>query len=153
MTNDAYRDHEPHHAASSTASLLAELQLYGYRPFRDEPDTRPMPDEHQVGAALADIFDALVATLTDTRRELDFEDLLWSIVNLFHRAADRVERELDGNEQAQRRSQKEQDGSEIRSVELERLLAEGTTSYWARFSIVPLRSLNCLPHWRQRNGL
>jgi hypothetical protein len=66
-------------------------------------------------------------TLTDTRLEPDLEDLLWSTVNLFHRAADRIERELDGNEQAQRRSHKEQDGSEVRSVELERLLAEGTT--------------------------
>ena len=41
--------------------------------------------------------------------------------------SDRIERELDDNEQAQRRSQKEQDGSEIRSVELERLTAEGQT--------------------------
>ena len=49
------------------------------------------------------------------------------MVNLFHRATDRVTRELDDNEQAQRRSQKEQDGSEIRSVELERLTAEGMT--------------------------
>ncbi len=127
MTNHPDTDHEPHHAASSTASLLTELQLYGHRPFQDEPDSRPMPDQRQVGTALADIFDALVATLTDTRMEPDLEDLLWSTVNLFHRAADRVERELDSNEQAQRRSQKDQDGSEIRSVELERLLAEGTT--------------------------
>ena len=63
----------------------------------------------------------------DTRLEPDLEDLLWSTVNLFHRAANRIERELDDNEQAQRRSQKEQDGSEIRSVELERLTAEGQT--------------------------
>ena len=127
MTNHPNTDREPHHAESSTASLLSELQLYGHRPFQDEPDSRPMPDEHQVGTALADIFDALVSTLADTRMEPDLEDLLWSTVNLFHRAADRVERELDGNEQAQRRSQKDQDGSEVRSVELERLLAEGTT--------------------------
>jgi hypothetical protein len=120
-------DHELHHAASATASLLTELQLFGHRPFHDEPDNRPLPDAHQVGTALADIFDALVATLTDTRLEPDLEDLLWSTVNLFHRAADRIERGLDGNEQAQRRSQKEQDGSEVRSVEQERLLAEGTT--------------------------
>ena len=78
-----------------------------------------------VAGALADIFDALVATLTDTRLEPDLEDLLWSTVNLFHRATDRVERELDDNEQAQRRSQQEQDGSEIRSVELERLHGRG----------------------------
>ena len=127
MTDHANLDHEPHHAESSTASLLTELQLYGHRPFQDEPDARPLPEEHQVRTALADIFDALVSTLNDTRLEPDLEDLLWSTVNLFHRAADRVERELDTNEQAQRRSQKDQDGSEIRSVELERLLAEGLT--------------------------
>ena len=127
MTNHANPDHEPHHAESSTASLLTELQLYGHRPFQDEPDARPLPDELTVRTALADIFDALVSTLTDTRLEPDLKELLWSTVNLFHRAADRVERELDTNEQAQRRSQKDQDGSEIRSVELERLLAEGLT--------------------------
>ena len=127
MTDQANPDHEPHHAESSTASLLTELQLYGHRPFQDEPDARPLPDELTVRTALADIFDALVSTLTDTRLEPDLEDLLWSTVNLFHRAADRIERELDTNEQAQRRSQKDQDGSEIRSVELERLLAEGLT--------------------------
>ena len=65
--------------------------------------------------------------LSDTRLEPDLEDLLWSTVNLFHRATDRIERELDDNEQAQRKSQREQNGSEVRSVELERLTAEGIT--------------------------
>jgi hypothetical protein len=127
MTDHSFTDREPHDAESSTASLLTELQLYGHRPFQDEPDARPLPEERIVRTALADIFDALVSTFTDTRLEPDIEDLLWSAVNLFHRAGDRIERELDSNEQAQRRSQKEQDGSEIRSVELERLLAEGMT--------------------------
>ena len=127
MTDHLNPDHEPHHAESSTASLLTELQLYGHRPFQDEPDARPLPEERQVRTALADIFDALVSSLSDTRLEPDLEDLLWSTVNLFHRAADRIERELDANEQAQRRSQRDQDGSEVRSVELERLLAEGLT--------------------------
>ena len=81
----------------------------------------------RIGGAVADIFDALIATLGGTRLEPDLETLIWSTVNLFHRAADRVQRELDGNEYAQKRSQKEQDGSEIRSVELERLVAEGLT--------------------------
>ena len=120
-------DHEPPHAASPTASLLAELQLHGHRPFQDEPDPRPLPDERRVQGALADIFDALVSTLSDTRLEPDLDDLLWSTVQLFHRTGQRVERELDDNEQAQKRSQRDQDGSEVRSVELERLLAEGLT--------------------------
>jgi hypothetical protein len=119
--------HEDSNEQSPTATILQELQLYGFRPFQDEPDPRPLPDGHQITGALADIFDALVSTLTDTRLEPDLDDLLWGQVNLFHRAGDRIERELDDNEQAQQRSQREQDGSEVRSVELERLTAEGLT--------------------------
>ena len=117
-------DHEPH-AASPTDVILTELQLHGYRPFQDEPDPRPLPEARIVGGAVADIFDALIATLGDTRLEPDLDDLLWATVNLFHRANGRIERELDTNEQAQRRCQRDQDGSEIRSVELERFIAEG----------------------------
>lgn len=128
MTND-HDDpsFEPPHAASPTDHILTELQLHGYRPFQDEPDPRPLPQTQLIANAVADIFDALVATLSDTRLEPDLADLLWSTVNLFHRANERIERELDDNEQAQKRSQRDQDGSEIRSVELERLTAEGMT--------------------------
>ena len=127
--------YEPPHATSPTDHILTELQLHGYRPFQDEPDPRPLPDGNSVAGAVADIFDALVVTLADTRLEPDLEDLLWSTVNLFHRAVSRIEGGLDDNEQAQKRSQKEQDGSEIRSVELERLTAEGQTLIERRNSI------------------
>jgi hypothetical protein len=120
-------DIEPPHDASPTEHVLAELQLFGYRPFDDQPDPRPLPDGRIITGAVVDIFDALVATLSDTRLEPDLDDLLWSTVNLFHRAVDRIGRQLDDNEQAQRKSQREQDGSEVRSVELERITAEGTT--------------------------
>ena len=120
-------DFEPHHDSSPTDHVLQELQLYGYRPFEDEPDPRPLPEGDRVAGAIADIFDALVSTMEDTRLEPDLDDLLWSTVNLFHRATERIERELDDNEQGQRRLQREQDGSEVKSVELERLLAEGQT--------------------------
>src|SRR5215469_17219054 len=105
-------DVEPPRPSSSAEHVLTELQLYGHRPFQDEPDPRPLPEANAIGGAVADIFDALIATLADTRLEPDLDDLLWSAVNLFHRAVDRIERALDGNEQAQRRSQREQDGSE-----------------------------------------
>ncbi len=118
---------EPPHASSPTGHVLTELQLYGHRPFQDEPDPRPLPDAQTVAVSAADIFDALVVALGDTRLEPDLEELLWSTVNIFHRAVSRIERELDDNEQAQRRGQREQDGSEVRSVELERRTAEGMT--------------------------
>jgi hypothetical protein len=146
-------------AASSTERVLAELQLYGYRPFQDEPDPRPLPEAQAITGAVADIFDALLATLTDTRLEPDLEELLWSTVNLFHRVVLRVERELDDNEQAQRRSQKEQDGSEIRSVELERLICEGQTLLERRDSLELFRDqasdafeLHTGSSWRPRSG-
>ena len=150
---------EPRHSASPTAHVLNELQLYGYRPFDDEPDSRPLPDADRAAGAIADIFDALVSTFTDTRLEPDLEDLLWSTVNLFHRANLRIERELDDNEQGQRRSQTEQDGSEVKSVELERLTAEGQTLLERRSTFEFLRDQSalhfeehCGSHWRPRTG-
>jgi len=127
MTDHDDTEFEPPHSSSSTDHVLNELQLFGYRPFHDEPDQRPLPDGNAVAGAIADIFDALTSTLSDTRLEPDLDDLLWSAVNLFHRAVERIERELDDNEQAQRKSQREQNGSEVKSVELERLTAEGVT--------------------------
>ena len=127
MPYDLPDDAEPAHASSATARLLETLQLHGHRPFEDDPDPRPLPEAQHLTRALADVFDALVAAFTDTRLEPDLADLLWSEVNLFHRAAERIERALDDNEDRQRRSQAEQDGSEVRSVELERLLAQGLT--------------------------
>ncbi|RUZ72958.1 hypothetical protein EN947_26815, partial [Mesorhizobium sp. M7A.F.Ca.US.003.02.2.1] len=120
-------DSEPHHAASPTDHILTELQLYGWRPYADEPDPRPLPGGDHVAGAVADIFDALIATLADTRLESDLDDLLWSVTNVFHRAVQRIERQLDDNEQAQRRLQREQDGTEIKAVELETLTAQGQT--------------------------
>src|SRR5579863_6714615 len=151
--------YEPPHTSSPTDRVVAELQLYGYRPFQDEPDPRPLPEGHVVAGAVADIFDALVASLGDSRLEPDLEDLLWSTVNTFHRAVGRIERELDDNEQAQRRSQKEQDGSEIRSVELERLTAEGQTLIERRNSMEFFRDQaaeqfgrHTGSSWRPRSG-
>jgi YspA, cpYpsA-related SLOG family len=146
-------------AASPMDRVLTELQLYAYRPGEDEPDPRPLPLAQTIAGAVADIFDALVATLSDTRLEPDLEDMLWSTVNLFHRAIARIERQLDDNEQTQRRSQKEQDGSEVRSVELERLVAEGQTLIERRDSLELFRDYaadqferSTGSSWRPRSG-
>src|SRR3982075_2763630 len=152
-------DHESQHTTSPTDHVLTELQLHGYRPFQHEPAPSPLPEARIVAAAVADIFDALIASLSETRLEPDLEDLLWSTVNLFHRASGRIERELDDNEQAQRRCQREQDGSEIRSVELERLTAEGMTLIERRNTMEFFRdqaaehfARHAGSHWHPRDG-
>jgi len=147
------------HTSSPTDHVLTELQLYGWRPFQDEADPRPLPEGNAVAGAVADIFDALIATLGDTRLEPDLDELLWSTVNVFHRATGRVERNLDDNELAQRRLQREQDGSEVKSVELERLTAEGQTFIERRNSMELFRDIAAEQFerhtgtaWRPRTG-
>lgn len=159
MNTDHTGGHEPSHTTSPTYHAIAELQLHGWRPGQDEPDPRPMPEGQAVAQAVADIFDAMVATLEDTRLEPDLEELLWGIGNLFHRATARVERQLDDNEQAQRRLQQEQDGSEVKSVELERTIAEGQTLIERRSAMEAFRDLSAEAFethtgsaWRPRSG-
>jgi hypothetical protein len=43
---------------------------------QDEPDPRPLPEAPVIGGAVADIFDASIATLQHTRLEPDLDDLL-----------------------------------------------------------------------------
>jgi len=159
MTEHHDTDYEPHHESSPTDHVLQELALYGYRPFEDEPDPRPLPEGNVVAGSIADIFDALVVALADTRLEPDLDELLWGTVNLFQRATDRIERELDDNEVGQRRLQREQDGSEVKSVELERLTAEGQTLLERRDAFELMRD-QAADHferhthktWRPRSG-
>ena len=152
-------DFDPNPVLSQTAWALQELQLYGTRAFQDEVDLRPMPEPERLIDAVTDIFDAIAATLGDTRMEPDLEELLWGQVNLFHRAAARVERLLDDNEVAQHRLQREQDGSEVKSTELERLTAEGTSFVERRHCLEAFRDRSAEAFevhtgstWRPRSG-
>jgi hypothetical protein len=145
--------------ACSTAQVLGELQLYGFHPGQDEADPRPLPETSALEATVAALFETLSEPLIDTRLEPDVPDLLWSLTDLFHRKAARVQRQLDDNEDRQRRSQAEQDGSEIRSVELERLIAQGHTLIERRNAFEMLRDRAAEQYeahtgsaWRPRAG-
>lgn len=117
--------HDPDPSSSPTAEVIAHASLYGLRHHPDEADARPLPREEACEHALAGAVNALADLMTGTRLEDDLADLLWSFVNLFHRRLDHIERQLDDNEVAQSRSREEQDFSEVKSVELERLLVQG----------------------------
>src|SRR3954464_15551017 len=129
------------------------------RPFQDDADPRPLPEPHAAECAVAGALNALADLFCGPRLEDDLPDLLWSFVNLFHRKADRITRDLDDNEQAQRRSQAEQDGSEVKSVDLERLIAQGLTLTERRNAFEFLRD-HAAEHyaahtgsaWRPRSG-
>jgi hypothetical protein len=44
-----HHDIEQRHASSATDLVLSELQLFGYRPFDDQPDPRPLPERRGLG--------------------------------------------------------------------------------------------------------
>lgn len=150
---------EPHHECSPTEHALNELELHGYRHDGNGPDSRLVPEDNVIAGAVSDIFDALIATMADTALDGELDDLLWSTVNMFHRATDRLERKLDDNEQAQKRGQREQDGSEIKAVELERLIETGQGLIERRDSLEIFRE-SAAEHylratgspWSPRNG-
>ena len=113
-----HHDRDPPSNRSSTAVVLEELQLLRLAPLHQRTRSPPLAGSrrhshrrrrHLRRALLDAVRHAVGARL---------EDLLWSTTNLFHRTAERTGRDLDTNEQAQKRSQREQDGSEVRSVEL-----------------------------------
>ncbi|MDC9823284.1 DUF2493 domain-containing protein [Devosia sp. ZB163] len=153
------RDDIEHHDASPTAHIISELELHGWRPSGDDIDTRPMPEDYVLAGAISDVFDAMVSSFADTALDADLEELLWSITNGFHRAAARIERQLDDNEQSQRRLQQEQDGTEVKAVELERLLTTGELLIARRDALELMRdqAAEKFEHqtgspWRPRNG-
>ncbi|WP_197093160.1 DUF2493 domain-containing protein [Methylobacterium aquaticum] len=121
LTHDLDEDLQP------DPTLLEELAVTGYRPFEEHDDPRPLPGAFQMDGALNVAMSSLEQAFADTRLEDDLEDVLWGFVNVFHRRVEQIDRKLDENEQAQRQSQREQDGSEVLSVELERLIALGQT--------------------------
>jgi hypothetical protein len=149
--------HTPDHTgaetahASVTAHVIEGLQLYGYHPGADEPDPRPLPDTEQCEAALSALFDTFAGPFMDTRLEGDVPDLLWSLTDVLHRKAARVQRQLDDNEDRQRKSQSEQDGSEVRSVELERLIVQGQ-SLLERRSIFEMLRDRAAEHYEAHTG-
>ncbi|MFY9294870.1 MAG: DUF2493 domain-containing protein [Methylorubrum rhodinum] len=119
FSSTAYGDSEPH------PSQFDHITACGFRPFEAHDDPRPLPAPEAIEGALLGAMNAMADVFADTQIEDDAGDVLWSFVNIFHRRAEHIERKLDENEAEQRRSQGEQDGSEVKSVELERKIAIG----------------------------
>jgi hypothetical protein len=120
-----YSTNEDQGEESATARVIDGLKTFGYTPSADEIDHRPPPDDTEIDGAISAMFQILADTLQDTSLEPHLEDILWQFTNVFHRQAAKQQRKLDDNEARQRSSQDLQDGSEIRSVELENLVAHG----------------------------
>jgi hypothetical protein len=124
---------------SATHEIMNSMELYGATPPTDEVDPRPMPDQDHSFATLEVVFDSLAQTFADTCLESEATDVLWNTVNVFQRKLDRLDKGFDQLAFEIRRSMREQDGTEVKSVELEKLEIRATATNQARDYFETLR--------------
>lgn len=103
--------------ASATQEIMDNLALYGCPDIPLESD--PLMDEHNCGAAANELLSTVFGAFENTPMERYSEDIGWGIVNVFHRARTRLSDRIDEMEVSQRQVLRDQDGSEVLSVELE----------------------------------
>ena len=105
---------------SFTAMVCEQAALFGATPGPDEFDNRPVWDEGEATDAVIRAFHLLAEAAPDgTQLADERRNLLWGFVNTLDAQTQRLDRAADRLIPGVRELQREQDGSEIRSRELE----------------------------------
>ena len=114
-------DTEERHAASATAAVCEHAALFGAAPERGEFDTREVWDRDDALTAVGEAFRILAqgACPDGTQLADERESLLWGFVNMLHAQTQRLDRGVDKLSPELRDLQRAQDGTEIKSRELE----------------------------------
>ena len=115
-------EHAEHEAQneSFTAMVCEQAALFGATPGPDEFDNRPVWGEAESTAAVLKAFHLLAEAAPDGTQLADERaSLLWGFVNTLDAQTQRLDRAADKLIPGIRELQREQDGSEIRSRELE----------------------------------
>ncbi len=106
---------------SVTATVCENAALFGATPDRDEFDPRDIWDKDDALAAVAEAFRILAEGVAPEGVQMadERESLLWGFVNMLHAQTQRLDRAADKLMPDLRDLQREQDGTEIKSRELE----------------------------------
>ncbi len=108
---------------SATATVCEQAQLFGAAPERDEFDSREVWDADEAVRAMQEAFGLLADAVAPDGLQLadERESLLWGFVNMLDAQTQRLDRAADKLGPELRDLQREQDGTEIKSFELELL--------------------------------
>ena len=106
---------------SVTATVCENAQLFGATPERDEFDPREVWDEDDALDAVSEAFRIIAEGVGPDGFQLadERESLLWGFANTFDAQVRRLDRSVDRLSPELRDLQREQDGTEIKSRELE----------------------------------
>ena len=108
---------------SQTAMACEQAALFGAIPGPDEFDNREIWNEEETLAGIEEAIHILAGAVAPDGTQLadERESLLWGFVNTLHAQVQRLDRGIDKIAPEMKDLQREQDGSEIKSRELERL--------------------------------
>jgi len=159
MNMNDYAEHEAQNE-SFTAMVCEQAALFGATPGPDEFDNRPVWDEAEATAAVIRAFHLLAQTAPDGTQLADERaSLLWGFVNTLDAQTQRLDRAADRLIPGIRELQREQDGSEIRSRELELATARANNLTERRDAFEQLRDAAAEAYrtetgevWRPRRG-
>ena len=106
---------------SATATACEHAALFGATPERDEFDTRDVWDADEAICAMQEAFGLLADAVAPDGFQIadERESLLWGFVNMLDAQTNRLDRAADKLLPELRDLQREQDGTEIKSFELE----------------------------------
>ncbi len=106
---------------SATAIVCDNAALFGATPGRDEFDTRKVWDEDDAVCAVTEAFRILSQGVAPDGYQIadERESLLWGFVNMLHAQTQRLDCAADRLVPELRDLQRGQDGTEIRSLEME----------------------------------
>ena len=109
--------------SSQTAMACEQAALFGATPGRDEFDNREIWNEEEALAGIEEAIHILAGAVAPDGTQLadERESLLWGFVNALHAQVQRLDRGIDKIAPEMKDLGQEQDGSEIKSRELELL--------------------------------
>ena len=146
---------------SHTAMACEQAALFGTTPSPDEFDNREIWNEDEALAGIEEAIHILAGAVAPDGTQLadERESLLWGFVNALHAQVQRLDRGIDKIAPEMKDLQREQDGSEIKSCELERLTDRVQNLGDRRDAFETMRDLAAEGYrtetgdtWRPRNG-
>ena len=148
-------------AQSVTATICENAQLYGATPERGEFDPRDVWDRDDAMDAVSETFRILAEGVAPDGFQLadERESLLWGFVNTFDAQVRRLDRSVDNLSPELRDLQSAQDGSEVKSRELELVIDRAQNLGDRRDAFEKMRDLAADVYraqtgntWRPRRG-
>ena len=146
---------------SVTATVCDNAALYGATPERDEFDSREVWDADEATGSVEDAFRILAQGACPDGLQLadERESLMWGFVNMLDAQTQRLDRTADKLGPELRDLQREQDGTEIKSFELELLTDRARNLTGRRDAFETLRDAAAESYravtgntWRPRRG-